>query len=208
MSGKIFVSSNRLMAVVALALGVIAVFGDPYHSAADIEAVDARDILWVDSLEVARELVEGKTDLRLLDLRERAAYDAYHLPRAEHVSLDELADPALEPGERVVVYGGDSDVAEALAILQAQGIQGAKALRGGMSAWQVEILHPVLAESSTPEQIEAFRALRGISLQLGGEPVGGEDLLADQVAKPRPKLELPSAASLPMSRKKKASEGC
>ena len=66
----------------------------------------------------------------------------------------------------------------------------------------------MLAEQSSPEQIEEFRTLRGISLQLGGEPVGGEDLLADQVVKRRPKLELPSAASLPTGRKKKVSEGC
>jgi rhodanese-related sulfurtransferase len=103
----------------------------------------------VDALQLAAWIREGARDLRVLDLRGRAAYETDHVPSAEAADfarLDTLAAPA---NATVVVYS-DDDVrdAQASANLAARGHRQAYVLSGGMDAWTDEVMAPVLRGDS------------------------------------------------------------
>lgn len=203
---KLFTLSRTLGAV-ALLLALAALFGDPYAGASrSAETVDLATLSRVEPVALAREIVEGRMDLRVLDLRGEGA--TAEIVGAEKVPVGELATRSFAPTDRIVLVADEPAVAEEAAILlQRKGLEGVRLLAGGGERWESEVLHPVLVPDASPKEIADFRILRGISLQLGGEPVGGEDLLVD-TAKPRPKLELPAAAAVPAGGAKRRKEGC
>jgi glyoxylase-like metal-dependent hydrolase (beta-lactamase superfamily II)/rhodanese-related sulfurtransferase len=113
----------------------------------------ARRIAFI-SMEELRERVEsGRAGLLILDIRERDAYDAGHIPGARHLPRGQLElriDQALpDPTVRVVTcceFGKISTLAADT--LRTMGYVGAVALDGGMKSWR-EAGYPL--EASAPQ---------------------------------------------------------
>jgi glyoxylase-like metal-dependent hydrolase (beta-lactamase superfamily II)/rhodanese-related sulfurtransferase len=88
-------------------------------------------------------------EIIVLDVRERDAYDAGHIPEALHLPRGQLElrvnDELKDPTRRILVcceFGRISTLAAAT--LRTMGFQGAVALDGGMKAWR-EAGHPLAA---------------------------------------------------------------
>jgi len=101
----------------------------------------ARQIAFMSMDEVLARTAAGAADLVVLDVRERDAYDAGHVPGARHVPRGQLElriDQVLpDPSTRVVTcceFGKISTLAAAT--LRTMGFPRAVALDGGMKAWR------------------------------------------------------------------------
>jgi rhodanese-related sulfurtransferase len=91
--------------------------------------------------ELRASLDSARAGLMVLDVRERDAYEAGHIPGALHLPRGQLEMPVndelKDPTQRILVcceFGRISTVAAAT--LRTMGFQGAVALDGGMNAWR------------------------------------------------------------------------
>jgi glyoxylase-like metal-dependent hydrolase (beta-lactamase superfamily II)/rhodanese-related sulfurtransferase len=100
-----------------------------------------RSVPFMSMQEVRRRIDEGATDLRPLDVRERDAFEAGHLPGALHVARGQLElridEVVPDPATRLVVYCDLGKISTlAVATLRAMGYLRAAALDGGLRAWR------------------------------------------------------------------------
>lgn len=202
---------NQRLAALALVLGVVALFGDPYAGGTirvnpkELARAVASGASEVTVHELADWIIRQRSDYRLLDLRDAEAVAAYHIPGAEPVALSALADYPLLRNEKIVLYGADdARAAHAWTLLRVQGFRGVYTLKGGLEAWKHQILFPAFAENAAAKEVEKAR---GISHFFGGSvQVGGEEVVAKKAVE-LPKVELPAASPV-VARKKKPREGC
>lgn len=113
----------------------------------------ARQIAFMSMEDVLARSTRGAADLVVLDVRERDAFDAGHIPGARHVPRGQLEiriDQALpDPSTRVVTcceFGKISTLAAAT--LRSMGFHRAVALDGGMKAWR-EAGYPLEATAAS-----------------------------------------------------------
>jgi glyoxylase-like metal-dependent hydrolase (beta-lactamase superfamily II) len=110
--------------------------------------------------ELRRRIDEGARDLIVLDVRERDAYEARHLPGALHVARGQLElridEVVPDPVTRLVVYCELGKIsALATATLRAMGYMRAVALDGGLQAW-TEAGFPLAAPSPSTGDVRAL----------------------------------------------------
>ena len=205
---------GQRLALLALGLGALALLGKPtLGSTVTIDTQELANIVerkadHVTVLELADWIVSGRTDYRLIDLRDEEAYAEYYIPTAERVALSQLSDYPLYRNEKIVLYSeGGIHSAQAWFLLQARGYAGSYILFGGLDAWKDEILFPSLPAEANLEQKRAFARTREVSAFFGGSPRSGnqEASLGGEV--PMPKVELPAHVVTTVKRKKRK-EGC
>ncbi len=195
--------------------------GDPYRGPRVV--IDERELalliqreadhVTVDDL--ATWIVEGRMEIRLIDLRDPAAHAAGTIPGAENVPLADLPAAGIEPGERVVLFSqGQTHAAQAWMLLRARGVRNAYSLLGGMDEWNDRILFPELPAEPTPDQAAEVERRRALALRFGGSPrvetEAGAPVAAPLPAVPPPAVVTPPAAPIPAAApaKKKKREGC
>lgn len=211
-------SLRQRLALVALGLGLLALPAEPYRG--PVTTFDARELALivqkeadhVEPQELAAWIVEGRSDYRLIDLREAAAFEAYHIPTAENRPLVDLPGEGLLRSDKIVLYSeGGIHAAQAWMLLRAQGYGGVYALRGGLEGWKDEVLFPALADDATPAQRARFERAEALARFFGGQPRTGL-AESDGSAPALPKLEMPSApaggAAPAAAHKPKKKEGC
>jgi rhodanese-related sulfurtransferase len=203
----------------ALALGALAVFANvaPGHTV----TLNAKELLTgverqedhVTPAELAAWIVEGRSDYRLVDVRDEKAFAEYHIPTAENVPLATVTDGSLGRTDKIVLYGdGAVHAAQAWMVLKGRGFTRVYTLLEGFDAWKDEVLFPVMAASPTPEQQAQFEQAARVAKFFGGQPraataPGSEPLaLPTQVAAPAvAPPTLPAGAG---GGPKKKREGC
>jgi glyoxylase-like metal-dependent hydrolase (beta-lactamase superfamily II)/rhodanese-related sulfurtransferase len=121
-------------------------------SVAQLIAEAARTLPLISVEELRRRLDAPASDLVLLDVRERAAYEAGHLPGARHLprgQLELLVDAVLpDPAARVLVHCDDGRLSPlAAATLRELGFVHVVLLDGGLDAWR-SAGHPLVAGSA------------------------------------------------------------
>jgi rhodanese-related sulfurtransferase len=207
-------SIETRLAAAALALGLVAVFGDP--SGGDRVSLNTRELgVIVESKvdhvtveELASWIVEGRNDYRLLDVRDAAAYAEYHIPTAELAPLTALSDYPIFRNEKIVLYSdGGIHSAQAWFLLAAKGYDGAYILFGGLDEWKDVILFPALPVNASVEETDAFQRLSHVSRFFGGTPrtEGSATVESGPVKMP----DAPGAPAVPVQpRKRKRKEGC
>lgn len=170
------------MALVAGVLGFLALFaGDPYpwsHLHIDVNRL-ASDVEHerdhVRALDLARWIRERRGDLEVIDVRDAAAYDEYHVPSALHVDLKDLPQTRLGREKTIVLYSeGGIHAAQAWFVLRAMGYEHVYLLREGLYEWLRDVVYASIPEDATPAQREAFREISELSRYFGGTPrIGG-----------------------------------
>jgi hypothetical protein len=182
---------NQKLGALALALGALAVFANvaPGHTV----KVDARELLTgveraedhVTPRELAAWIIEGRTDYRLVDVRDEKAFAEYHIPGAENVPLATVLDGALGRADKIVLYGdGGVHAAQAWMVLKGRGYRQAYTLREGLDAWKDEVLFPVAPQDPTPERQAEFEKAVPVARFFGGQPRAAADPGAPPVALP------------------------
>ncbi len=215
-------SNNQKLGGVALLLGAVATLArvGPRR----LVTVDAKELLTriereedhVRPAELATWIIEGRADYRLIDIRDPAAFAAYHIPGAECLPLSQVADGALGRDERIILYGdGGIHAAHAWMVLAGMGYTKVYTLREGLDAWKEDVLFPTLPANPTAEERAHGERAAQIARHFGGAVrVAGAGPASGEVAPP-PALPAPAvvAPTLPVgatatSPVKKKREGC
>lgn len=202
-------SLQQRLAVVALLLGAVAVFGNPFEgekvtvSTRELATIVQDEVDHVTVDELADWIMTERFDYRLLDVRDAESYAAYHIPTAENVALTDLQSYGLERNEKIVLYSdGGIHAAQAWFLLRARHYASSYILLGGLDLWKDEILFPAAPEGtpvSEARELEARSHYFGGKLRTGG--------VEDAPAMEMPEVEAPAALQV-KPRKKKSKEGC
>lgn len=208
----------RGFALVLTGLGVVALFaGSPYRNA--FAQVDTKQLALeaaapadqVAPGELADWIIEGRNDYLLLDVRDEAAFAAYHIPGAVNRPLATLTHDFVRRNERIVFYGaGDIHSAQAWFLLRSLGFPSVYLLSGGLEAWKDGVLYPPAPAPDAPakEQID-FAKRAAVAKHFGGAPRGAGSEAARPAAPALPKLAPPAPPTdKPAPAKKKKKEGC
>jgi rhodanese-related sulfurtransferase len=170
-------SLNQELGVLALALGAVAVFANvaPGHTV----KVDAKELLTgvaraedhVTPAALAAWIVEGRSDYRLVDVRDEKAFAEYHIPTAENVPLATVLDGALGRTDKIVLYGdGGIHAAQAWMVLKGRGFTQVYTLLEGLDAWKDEVLFPLMPQSPSPVEQARFDRAVQVAKFFGGQP--------------------------------------
>jgi len=212
-------SLNGKLALTAFALGFIALFaGTPYRGAhavlnsKELSLTMATDADHVGVKTLADWIIQGKSDFRVVDVRNEAAYADYHLPSAENIPVAALGESSLQHNEKIIVYAEEgARAAQAWMLLKAKGFKGVYMLRGGLEAWKDSVLFPRIPENPTPAQSVEFARIREVSKFFGGTPQAlAGDSTTTRTVVGMPRLTMPAAqpAGGAGAPKKKKKEGC
>lgn len=208
---------NQRLAAVALFLGALAlVAGDPYQGhtatldAKELSLIIQKELDHVAPLELADWIIRGRSDYRLIDLRSEKEFASYAIPGAENVLVASLAGHGLMKNEKLVLYSdGGIHAAQGWMLLRSLGYRGVYILRGGLEAWNDEVLFPSLAENADAAAKIDFARTAEVSKFFGGAPrSGGGTVAAARPAIVAPKVNAPTAAAPAAGAKKKKKEGC
>jgi rhodanese-related sulfurtransferase len=217
---------KRALAATALLLGVVAIAGNPYRGSTvridtqELATIVNDEVDHVTPQELADWIIQGRTDYRLIDLRNEKDFADYHVPTAENVPVARLPQYGLGRDEKIVLYSeGGIHSAQAWFLLKAQRYPGAYILLGGLEAWKEEVLYPVAPAGATPQEHATFERAAQVARFFGGGPraaaaaadSGGLMAVPAIPAAPGVKIALPrppaaGAPARPAAKKKK--EGC
>jgi hypothetical protein len=205
---------NQRLALLALVLGLVAIWAAPTRGsrvAIDpkvLSVIVAKELDHVRVQDLAGWIIAGRSDYRLIDLRDQRAFAEYHIPTAENVPLASLLEYPFARNEKIVLYSdGGIHSAQAWFLLVAAGFKGAYILFGGLDEWKDQILFPRLAEHPTLDQAARDARIREISLHFGGVPQVGS-AAATTAPLALPKVDLSAGTAVPKPATKKKKEGC
>lgn len=219
MNVELKLSAKTLAASVAIFLGVVLAMATtvargtgagPVNASAMVQTIVKEDD-HVPPGELARWLVEKRTDFQLIDIREPWKFDDYHIPTAVNIPLAQLFDEAnlktLSREKKIVVYGlGGTRAGQAQLLLSLKGYN-AYSVPEGITAWWDEVMTPtsLRLEDQTPAGYLQAKQLR--EHFLGSTPKG------EATATPPPALPVtPPAQTTPSGatpgKKLKLGRGC
>ena len=164
------------LAIAAATLGLAAAGaeGRPAVDAAQLASDIVAERDHVTAPELAARIMRQDPSPRHLDLRPRADYDALHVPRADPMTLDELARAPLPRDASIVLYSeGGVHSAQAWVLLRLRGYRDVRFLREGIYEWLARVLEPRLATDATAAERADFARAEQQSRFFGGQPRSG-----------------------------------
>jgi hypothetical protein len=209
-------STNKKLGMLALALGMIALFaGSPYGGSfinvnekeLALSTVNNSDKISV--TELADWIIQGKQDFELVDLRPPEKYNEYAIPNAQCIPLVQLPESDLLRNQKIIFYS-DDDVAASQAwfMLKSKGYKGVYILDGGLNTWKENILFPKAPISGSKDDLAQFEKMKEVSKYFGGQAQTDSS-----VAELKPSFQLPTSTTgvqktgnAPVKKKKR--EGC
>jgi rhodanese-related sulfurtransferase len=189
------VTAPKYLAAAALALGALAtIAGSPrVHQNARLDVsrlaqVVEREEDHVTALELAAWIRDQRDDVRIIDVRDSADFEAYHIPKAERIALDELVSTPFRASETIVLYSdGGAHAAQAWVFLRALGYEKVYFLRGGLYEWLDDVMNPSIAADASDSAKAEFERVSEVSRYFGGVPRTGD------AASSLPSLPVPAA---------------
>jgi len=184
------VTTSRWLAATALVLGGLAAVAGPPSPAArgEVDVTRLASMIvheedHVDAIDLARWIRDRKRGLRVIDVRSPEEFEAYRVPTAENVPLDQLTDAGFAPTDTVVLYsGGGAHAAQAWVLLRALGLRQVFFLSGGLDEWIADVMEPLLPDDATEEEKAAFAPVADVSRYFGGTPHTGPRRAAEAAA--------------------------
>lgn len=170
-------TAQRILSAAALLLGALAaVAGSPRRSGSALDLkVLAREVNdeadHVTAVELARLIRDREPSLRIVDVRDSADYEQYHVPGAESIPLERLVTASFKSNEMIVLYsGGGAHAAQAWVFLRARGLERVFFLRGGLDEWLEEVMSPRLPSTARQGERAYIDSVAALSRYFGGTP--------------------------------------
>lgn len=209
-------TTNIKLGLVALALGIIALFaGNPYGGSfinvnekeLALSTVSNSDKIKV--VDLADWILKGKADFELVDLRSQEKFNEYSIPNAQCIPLVQLPESELLRNQKIIFYS-DDDIAASQAwfMLKSKGYKGVYILDGGLNAWKEKVLFPKAPVNASMEELAHFEKMKEVSKYFGGQAQTDA-----AISESKPIIKLPTSTaggqkSGNVPAKKKKREGC
>jgi rhodanese-related sulfurtransferase len=170
---------GRAAALLAVAAALV---GDPAPPGVGADAARALATRGgaVSAVQLAGWIRDRREGLRVIDLRDFASFEAFHIPTAEHAALETLLRRGAPREGTVVLYADGALAAQAWVVLAGPHPTRVHWLRGGAAAWMASIGEPVLPVDATAEERGAWAGVRALSLYFGGLPHRGQRTAAGE----------------------------
>jgi rhodanese-related sulfurtransferase len=175
------VASRRdALGLAALTLGGLAAMaGEPASSSGQgslaalaVEIAEGRD--HVTAIQLAGWIMDRRAGLRVIDVRGRESDEDAAIPTAERVSFAALLRTPFGRAEVVVLYSqSDAHAAQGWVLLRLSGLGSVFFLRGGMDAWNDDVLHATFPADASAEEAAAFARDEPVRRYFGGVPRSG-----------------------------------
>ena len=155
------ISLRRALAALALCVGGLAAFVGTPRPPLGAEEVSAEELgQWIH---------DRRPGLVVLDARDAAAMQKDGLPGAQ--PMNEIDGRAIAPDDTVVVYSDRYLPAQTIESLrQRLKVRRVLPLRGGIVAWNADVLFPTLRSDASARQQRAFALRAQLSRYFGGTP--------------------------------------
>jgi len=168
---------EKILGIIALLLGgVAALSGDPVRNGrmdaglAYPNAIQGRQIAYLEPAQLAESLMARRRDMTVWDLRTETDFAGYHIPSAQHVSLSDLTSTKIPNDKTIILYAGeDQRVVEIWADIAEQGFENVFVLQGGLGRWFDEILFPDLTVARGRDK-DSLDKIKKRSRYFGGTP--------------------------------------
>ena len=179
---------TRYLGAAALTLGALAIVagsprvqGNARVDVAGLASTVEREDDHVTALELAGWIRDKRPNLRIVDVRDSSAFETYHIPRAERITLSELVSTPFRKNDTIVLYSnGGAHAAQGWVFLRALGYERVYFLRGGLYEWLDDVMNPAIASTASDSSRADFAKVAEISRYFGGVPrteaQGGEAL--------------------------------
>ncbi len=205
---------RKRVGLLAILLGIFAAFiGDPTGGVTkrvnlkELSMIAATENDKVHVKDLAKWIIEGKFDYRLVDLRKPEEFEKYNIPSSECIPVSQLLNSDLMRNEKIILYADDEfTAAQGWFVLKANDYKGVYVLEGGLQCWKDQILFPKLRIDASPEEKIEFQKMAEISKFFGGQPQTGTTVSKQNTE--MPKLKAPVKVKLKKSRGKRKREGC
>lgn len=209
-------SLNKKLALIAVTIGVIALFaGDPYGGTTikvnekDIALSTVGNSDKVSVTELADWIIKDKSDYELVDLRSAEKYNEYTIPNSQCIPLVQISSSDLRRNQKIVLFS-DDDVtpSQAWFILKSKNYKGVYILDGGLNAWKEKVLFPKAPVNGSKEELVQFEKMKEVTKFFGGTAQTDSS-----VAETKQEIKLPTPTvgttktTAPTGKKKKR-EGC
>ncbi|HEY6952481.1 MAG TPA: rhodanese-like domain-containing protein [Bacteroidota bacterium] len=207
---------NKKLAALVGSLGFLALIAaNPYKGSRlelngrELSEIVQKEVDHVSAEELAGWIIQGKSDYRLVDLRNEKDFAEYHIPTAENLAITSLQEGSLARNDKIVLYSdGGIHSAQAWFLLKSNQFKGVYILSGGLDEWKDKILFPRLNDNASPTEIAAFEKAKLVSKFFGGIPQVGGNVASGIPKLAMPKLESPGAGQPKAGPAKKKKEGC
>lgn len=149
--------------------------------------------------QVARLIIEGDPTIMLIDTRSYDQYEAYSLPGAMSVPLEELIDSTgaidqlwedylgIEDMNTLLFSNGDVCADQAWVLCTRLGLKNMFVMKGGLNKWVETILQPVPPTESAPsEEFALYDFRKGASMYFGGG--GSIEVETQTISEPVPQV--------------------
>jgi len=168
---KIILATMLLLSIVLIAACGPA--NESQVSLVDIAQAAARQDDRESVEDLARWLIEGRGDFKLIDVRAPEDYDSGRIGDAENIPIAQIASPdvlqSLPTDRMIIVYSnGSENAAKAAVLLRLSGID-AHLLAGGYNAWYERILNPDISAEELDGESLNVSAQRAYSCYFVGE---------------------------------------
>ena len=142
--------------------------------------------------ELARWIVEKRTDFQLIDVREPWKFDDYHIPTAINIPLAQLFEPAglkqLSRAKKTVLYGsGQGHAAQAQLLLSMKGYN-VLSVREGINGWWYDLMTPTSLQTSgaSPTGYQQAKQLRDYFMDSAAPTKGSAESVPSAAPPPPP----------------------
>jgi len=149
----------RFLALGAFSLGFFAIFAEsptPFTVTVDLQDLAGsieKEEDHFSASELAHLIMRRSNRLRVVDVRDTASFEQYHIPGAARYDLPSLLRARFTPKDTIVIYSdGGIHASQAWFLLRMRGLENTYTLLGGMDFWKDQVLHPSLS-AATPQAI-------------------------------------------------------
>lgn len=164
-----------LLGVLALLAGSPRVQDNARLDVSGLAGIVQREEDHVTAVELAEWIRDGRPGLRIIDVRDSAEFESYHIPRAERVAMSDVAGTTFRPHETIVLYSdGGVHAAQAWVFFRAMGYHKVYFLRGGLYEWLDDVMNPSVSATASPAERADFEKVAEVSRYFGGVPRVGE----------------------------------
>jgi rhodanese-related sulfurtransferase len=213
LTGKTLAAAVAIFLGVVLAMAATIVQGTgagPVNASALVQNI-VKEEDHVPPGQLARWLIEKRTDFQLIDIREPWQFDDYHIPTAVSIPLAQLFDEAslkkLSREKKIVLYGlGTGRAAQAQLLLSLKGYN-AYSVPDGITAWWSDVITPTSLRSEDQTAAGYLQAKQLREHFLGLTPTGETAVTPPPVAPALPPAQTAPSSATP-GKKLKLGRGC
>jgi len=209
-------STNQKLGVVALLLGLIALFaGNPYGGTTikvnekDIALSTVGNSDKVSVTDLADWIIKNKSDFELVDLRSEEKYNEYTIPNSQCIPLPQISSSELLRNQKIVLFSDDDVTAsQAWFILKSKDYNGVYILDGGLKAWKDKVLFPKAPINGNKEELTQFEKMKEVAKYFGGQTQTDYTVADSKNEIKLPTVNLSNTNVVVPKGKKKKREGC